>query len=176
MIKTDWGRLKGWTIKNVYYIDEKDTPGIYVSKSHVHYLPYGSVLLEFSNKSLIIIQQDIEGDGVTPYETDVFSIPGFYKINLKNDKIWLNIIDKTLKDIVLHTGHYYIGQEQGKPSKKRIKKEITATVELVFQHGQNVFISSAEFTPDGNLEQSLFDFILYTNREMGIVGGLIPNS
>lgn len=99
----------------------------------------------------------MERDGITPYESDASKMPEFHKINLKTDSIWSTISNKTIHNIVLHNGHYFIG---------RTKKEIIFHVELIFQHIESLFISIAGFSPEGEMEPSLFDFSIHRNREV----------
>ena len=174
IVKIDWERLKGLAIQQVYYQDDTDGLGIYVPESKVHYLPCGSVLLGLENDVCILIELDIERDGITPYEVDPSVMHQFFKIHLKADPVWSQISNPTIRDVILYPGHYYRGHSEKQHARKDTKIQIISSVELVFQHGEKIFISTAEFTPEGNIEQSLFDLIVYRNRKTGSSNNLIP--
>lgn len=155
----NWADLKGLTVKNVYYDDQGDSPGIYMEKSKAHYLPEGYILLEltsseYNDSVFVLLERDMEKDGIKPYEVDASKADEFHKINVKSDRIWSTISNKKIHNTVLHTGHYFFGNT---------KKEIILHIELIFQHGERLFISSADFNAEGEMEESLYDFVIHRN-------------
>jgi len=170
----EWIDLERQCIKSVYYTDEKAQFGNYMEAYDVHHLLYGAILFELESDLWVRIENDIERNGITAYRSDASFVQQFKKINLKTDKIWSRVSDKTLKSIKLYPGHYIIGKPGGKTSRKDLKKEIISSIELVFQHEVSVFISAAEFSTENTIEPSLFDFMLYNKREIGIIHGLLP--
>ena len=169
----EWVDLKQQTLKSVFYLDETDQPGYYIEKYGIHCIPSGAVLFELESGKWVLMENDIERSGLSVYDSEASLALGYKKIPLNSDKIWSGISNKTIKSIRLFTGHYLIGR----PGKKQdLKKEITSSVELVFQHGESLFISNAEVNEKHELEDSLFCFILYRKRGLGVSHGFLPEN
>ena len=172
--KTEWAYLAQKRIKSVYYSDEHGQFGAYDQKLGVHLLSYGSILLLLDSGEWLSLENDDEREGLTLFHAAATMAEGFHQIPPKRDPIWSQLSDLTLKRIEIYLGQFLVGQAEGKSASKAIRKTIHASIELVFQHGESLFISIAEINENHELEQSLFGLALYTRRETGVLYGLIP--
>jgi hypothetical protein len=165
--KFEWAYLAQQRIRSVYYLDEHGQAGQFHQELGLHLLSYGTILLMLDSGQTLRIENDIEGEGLTLSIQEAFYLNEYHKIQLKEDPIWCKISNLIVKKVEVYPGFYFKGN---------IKKDINTTVELVFLHGESLFISNAEMDENRELAESLFSFALYNKREIGLLSELIPKT
>ncbi len=168
-----WTELNRKQIKQVYYLDEHGDGGSFVPELGVHLIYGGPILLELEENQWVSIESDPEREGLSVVASNTQHLDLFQKVHLKGDPIWSRISNKTIKNVIQYPGQFSFENAPGNPLKHPTRKEITCSIELVFQHGESLFISNAEVNEALQLESSVFSLVLYTRRAVGIAGGLI---
>ncbi len=174
--KTEWAYLGQKRIKSVYYGDWQELWGVYDAQLGAHLLSEGTLLLGLDTDEWLSIEIELEREGLSLFQVEPQLAESLHAISLKRDPIWSQISNLTLKKVKVYAGHYFIGPVEGKTASKATRNTIIASIELVFQHGESLFVSMAAPNENHELEQSLFDIALYTQRKTGLSNGLITQT
>lgn len=153
-----WKEIIGKEITQVIYCDEYGKSGSYVENIQAHYLQQGYIIIGFSDNSFYEIYNEAPGLSIFPLEEQK---PSENRIN--EDRQWSRISSKIIYDINFHTDYLFIEQKG-----KRERIELISTIELIFMHGEKIFITNAGYVTKSDIMSLTDDFLIYYKKKVGI--------
>jgi len=154
--------LKNKQIKTVFYQDEFGGSVTEDNDSPFHFIQYGSIFLEFDDKSLIEIFNDDEG--ITVLKVIYLYIQELKDYIIEKDKCWSTISNKKISAVNTFKSTLLISR--GKNSKLQ-EKEVISTIELIFKNQEHIYISNAGYRSKDEIVPMTDDFIVYRKRKIG---------
>ena len=165
----DWTKLKHQTVKNIYYWDETGEIGFYVEKQQFYLIEQGLIYLELQNGSLFKISED-ENYEVSIAEVEVSLLQSLENNRIEKDKLWHHISSHKIIDVRTHKNSI-----SRTIRNKTTQYEVVSGIEILFQHGEIIFIENAGYVSENEIQPMTGDFILYNKRKTGITLNLIKN-